>query len=278
LSTSYLNLTIMNLKLATLLGLTFGVTAIAAAPAQAAFSPFSFTTNFTRLGTTPADPINLKSVQHGTHTITNFSLVNAADIIQNGHSEGPSSPDHALNRPKGVCPRVETPTNGDIVAALGNLHLDCIIDTEEKSYSIMDLKFQKSADTVYIWERGRNSSLTVQAILADGSFGDVQTITPPGDDAGFSLLTNEINPQDAPAGQRVSSYGLKYDQNIVGLRVFTNDPSCKNSYNTNNPKCSGPDFKLMAASVPEPGMALGLGVVGGLTWLNRRRKNGAIEK
>jgi hypothetical protein len=269
----------MNLKLATLLGLTFGVTAIAAAPAQAAFSPFSFTTNFTRLGTTPADPIDLNSVQHGTNTITNFSLVNAATIIQNGHPEGPSSPDHALTRPTGVCPRVETPTNGDIVAALGNLHLDCIIDTEEKSYSHMDLMFQKSANTVYLWERGQNSNLKVKAIRADGTrdanWTTISSLS--GQYAGFDLLTHEINPQNAPGGQRVSSYGLKYDQNIIGLEVFANDETCSDTYDRGS-KCTGPDFKLMAASVPEPGMALGLGVVGGLTWLNRRRKNGAIEK
>jgi hypothetical protein len=55
-------------------------------------------------------------------------------------------------------------TNEGAVAALGNLNLNSIIDTEDKGNFAIDTMFNKAVDNVLIFERGMNSRLDIQAL------------------------------------------------------------------------------------------------------------------
>lgn len=240
------------------------------APAQA----FSYTTNFTaELSGDDAAKGNiwLDSVTLGNGTvIDDFAMVTGAEIISNdlwiGGNTGAASADMG-DLADGI--QVEDASSLDIMNALNNNNLNNIIDTEDTGNFAMNLFFEESIDQVFLWERGRNSKLALQAIDAEGNtLGSLVELdySSEWDYAGYDIDTMEIG--DA---QQVGSMGVSLDDfglssSIAGLRVVS-----ESGFN-------GPDWKLMGAKrkVPEPSAMAGLSLMmGGLLLRRRRRVRGS---
>lgn len=231
---------------------------------------FSFTTNFS--GTPPNQDIFLESVEFETGELfDSFALVNSANILSNGvwtgGNTGGASADKGLEATTGVA--VQNPSNADIVTNLGNLNLNNIIDTEDAQDPgtfVIDIAFNSAIENLLIWERGGNSRLSVQPIADDGTLvGTARTVNSAfWDDAGFSIHTTEV-----PAPQKVTSEGFS----VVD---FFGAPGPVSKFRLiSEGSFNGPDFKVVgtkAASVPEPGLVLALGVVGGALFLRRYRQ------
>jgi hypothetical protein len=158
--------------------------------------------------------------------------------------------------------------NEGVIAALGNLNLNSIIDTEDKGNFAIDLFFDTMVDTVALWERGMNSRLDVQALDANGNLvGNLLALENSSnwDYAGYSINTKEIG-----GSQRVGSIGLKLDDlgvssAIAGIRLISRGQS----YN-------GPDWKVVGLaeqpeSVPEPAALGGLAFLVGIVATRRRQ-------
>lgn len=237
---------------------------------------FTFTTNFTTNPLLTGDnvwrgDIWLDSVAYGGQTFNQFSLVNWANILQNdqwtGGNTGGASADIGKFSTTGVI--VEDPTANDVVKNLGNLNLSNIIDGEDKGSYTLDLKFDRAARDVLVWERGMNSDLTVQALDQSGNVTGSQFIITRDlwANAGFRLGTTEIgsNIQDVGSwGISAADFGLGSSL-IYGVRVIANGKID-----------NGPDFKLMGtAAVPEPSLILGFGAVALMGVASRRRSNEA---
>jgi hypothetical protein len=165
-----------------------------------------------------------------------------------------------------------------IIETLGNhqqsiFNLNNIIDTEDdniegtpdqESVFTLDLLFNGGAafDSVMLWERGMNSSITLQPIYEVSNnqattFGEAITVgADEWDDAGYQLDTTEID-----LAQTVGSKGIHFESNLQGLRVLSRQ------------QFDGADFKIVGVkrSIPEPSALFGLGVVGGLMALSSRR-------
>lgn len=235
--------------------------ALANMPAQA----FTFTTNFT--GSAPKGDLTLDSVELADGTIfSNFSLVTGANIVTNDQwthgNTGAASADMGDEATVGLSE--EAATNSGIVAALGNLNLNSIIDTEEKGAFAIDLSFASAVDNLFFWERGMNSTIGIQALDAGGNLiGNVLTpFSGAWQSAGYSIDTVEIR-----GAQKVGSLGitladLGVASPISAIRVFSQGPSF-----------NGPDFKVVgsAASVPEPATVMGLGLLAGALVASRRK-------
>lgn len=236
---------------------------LASGPAQA----FTFKTNYT--GTPPVNDINLDSVEFDGQTISDFALVNRAEILYNTprnsrnlESSGAASAERG-DAASGI--NVEDPTNADIVASLNNRNLNNIIDGEDAGKFTINLFFEQAVNTLFFWERGMNSDLGIQAIDALGNvIGDFKLLARTEfKSAGFSINTTEIN-----SAQRVGSLGVTLADlglsggTIAGVRV-----SAERGYN-------GPDFKVVGTNtaVPEPTTLAGLGLVAGSFFMTRRRK------
>ncbi|MDC0837595.1 PEP-CTERM sorting domain-containing protein, partial [Limnoraphis robusta] len=143
------------------------------------------------------------------------------------------------------------------------------------------LWFDRRVDNLFLWERGMNSALTIQAIDQQGNNLNNTTFTiarDGWDDAGFRINTLEIGNHVQQVGSRgVSLADLGLDpseRSIGGIRVSAawsesdgpGDLDLRKWYN-------GPDWKVVGAAVPEPGMIFGLGAIGaGLVASNLRKK------
>ena len=232
-----------------------------AAPAQAAgFTGFAFDA-YTTYDDNPTEDIFLQSVTHGATTVSNFSLVSGAELITNGTRLGPSSTDlgdHATS-PNGAG-ATEMPTSSQVVDFLGNLNLNNIVDTEDSGVSIFELAFDGPVNTFYLFERGINSAFTVEALDDSGAVIDNFRISQDlWNDAGYAIDTTEI-----AGAQQVGSYGLSLDQSVSKVRIISNGVMD-----------NGPDYKIVAAQVPEPGSMAALALVGGAALLAKRRKQAA---
>ena len=230
-------------------------------PAHAAgFTTFSFDTQVD--GNDPTRDIWLEGVlTEGGTQINQFKVVNDAIIRENtiskGTQLGPGSSDAGDNASGTVN---ELPSNSDVVASLGNLNLNNIIDTEDKKgRSVFDIFFEQSANSFFFFERGLNSDLHVEALDAAGNLIagiDAFEITRGlWEQAGYSIDTTEIL-----GAQPVGSFGMKFNQDIAGLRI--------SSFGIAD---NGPDYKIVAAKTPEPATAAALGLVAGSMALLRRR-------
>jgi hypothetical protein len=241
---------------AALMGTTAAL-ALGVSSAQAAVMGFNPTPiGYTYSGTSGIDPtkgdIRLDSIKKGSQTYTDFRYVTGATVVINNSLLGPGSSDHGDQTPQDPFliqgPVVEQPTAADVVASLGNNNLNSIIDTEGNfGTSIFDVYFSKASNIFAFWERGMNSSLSVTAILS-GTPGN-STVT-----LGDSITINDsdwvstgifINTTEHTSPQELGTYGLMFDQKVIGLRL------------QGAPNLDGPDYKLVA--VPEPLTMLGAG-------------------
>ncbi|MBD1837702.1 PEP-CTERM sorting domain-containing protein [Coleofasciculus sp. FACHB-64] len=253
--------------------------AFSATSAQA-FAPFKFDTTFSPNPADSKKDIKLEKVTFGSKTYKDFLLVTGATIVQNdlttGTQQGPGSSDHGdgtvsdTTLPQG--PKKENPTNDDIVASLGNLNLNSIIDTEDNlGTSVIEIFFGQATDTFFFWERGNpksedtqtagNSDLLVESLDKNGTVLEAFKITRDlWKYAGYSINTKEIDKD-----QKVGSLGLKGSKKAVRLRL-----SSSIGFN-------GPDYKVVAqnVSVPEPASLAGLGMVAGALVVSRRRRQAA---
>lgn len=241
---------------------------LSSAPAHA----FSFQTDYTAALSgkdAPKGDFFLNSVTlGGGKVISNFGLINAANIISNdaytGGNTGAASSDKGDKATTGI--KREDIDVEAIKSVLNNLNLNNIIDTEDTGSFVLDLMFDKAVDNIFIWERGMNSRLDIQAIDAKGNaIGKLLNLNSKNwDYAGFAIDTQEID-----GAQKVGSVGVSMadlgltTQYVSALRVYSKGAA----YN-------GPDFKLVgsAADVPEPSALLGLGAVAAGILATRRRQ------
>ncbi|MBE9076275.1 PEP-CTERM sorting domain-containing protein [Romeria aff. gracilis LEGE 07310] len=242
---------------------TAGLLALSSAPAQA----FSFTTNLAAGSNAPKGNIFLESVSFGGTTFSDFTLVTGANIRQNdeyrGGNTGAASADRG-DTATGV--KKQDPTEADVVAALGNLNLNNIIDTEDKGKFTIDLFFGKAVNTLFLWERGQNSTLNVQALNSAGTpVGTLLTLNSKDwDYAGFDIDTTEIGSAQPVGSMGVTLADLGVTGAISGIRT-----QALSSYN-------GPDFKVVGGDVPvatpEPSALVGLGLAAGAVVTAGRRR------
>ena len=292
-------------KLVTSIGLTVGSVLFVANSAQA------FTTNFTQrdaygnivFDSTSSEnkenfnaknDIFLESITQNDKTFNNFSYVGEVKIKNNdlytGGNTGAASTDKGINA---SAPETssEDPTEVQLAKYLGNNNLNNIVDTEDKGTFMMDIFFDTRIrkdnsllDSLFFYERGENSNMLIQAIDKDGNLigkrllleggnkaPNKNKITDSYDDfikqngAGFSISTDEIK----GSTQKVGSWGVSLaDLGVTSLSGVQIQANGKN-YN-------GPDFKVVARKVPEPGTIIGLGSVAALAFFRRRKSASRI--
>lgn len=253
-----------------------GIVASSAIALSAPAHAFSFQTNYTESLTgsnASKGDIFLNSVTLDSGEIlSDFTMVTSASIVSNdiytGGNSGAASADIGDLATTGL--REEALTNEGARAVMNNLNLNNIIDTEDKGSFILDLNFENAVDNIFLWERGMNSRLDVQALDASGNLIGTKFQLPKSsnwDDAGFKINTQEIGGAQKVGSVGVSLADLGLNSGFVnGLRVTSEGKA----YN-------GPDFKVLGSvadtqEVPEPSALLGLGaVVAGLA--TRRRKS-----
>lgn len=225
----------------------------------------SFTTNFTPNNPNPTENIWLQSIEQNGYTVSDFHLVESATINSLQNNLGPSSTDRGDNASGD---NTERPTGAQIAANLGNRNLNNIIDNEDNGIFDIDVFFDSlitqdnsGLDSLFFWERGKNSDLEIQALDASGNLiGNALTLLRNEQtDAGFRIDTTEIG-----GPQYVGSWGVNLAQlgvtELKGLKL------------TSNASFKGPDFKVVARkTAPEPGIMIGLGTVATLGFLGRRR-------
>lgn len=263
-------------KLLTSISLTAGTIFFMSNSAQAA----GFTTNFTQNNGAKGD-VFLDSIEQNGQTIDNFSFVNEAVIRHNDKwtegNTGAASTDRGdrASNPLSLN-KNEDPTANEIAQFLGNNNLNNIIDTEDKGKFELDLFFDSvinkdssGLDSLFFWERGINSDLSVQAIDDSGNIigKTIRLLEEDQQDANFNINTTEVGEQNVGSwGVSLADLGVN---KLSGIRLYA-DKSYK-----------GPDFKVIArrssnqdfarASVPEPTTIIGLGSFAALALVRRRK-------
>lgn len=266
-------------SLFTSVSLVLGTVLAVSNSAQAA----SFTTNVNQKSDTKAD-ILLESIEQNGQTITEFSFVNNTDILFNtprtsDPNSGEASTDRGDNATNPLAIGAnEDPNAAEITAYLGNNNLNNIVDGEGRGQFEINLFFDSliqednsGLDSLFFWERGKNSDLGVRAIDSAGNVigNEIKLLRKDLFDAGYSIDTTEIG-----GAQKVGSWGLSLDdlgvESLSGIQIFADK------------KFSGPDFKLAArktVSVPEPGSIVGLGAIAGMAlWRRRQLKQNSCCK
>ena len=173
--------------------LALGVVAGSFFAFSASAQAFSFKSNFTTDPSLSGDArwkgnIMLDSVEYDGLTVSDFALVNQANIvfntpISNRRAGDTSNPDEAgrnnntgamstdrgdlATSPIGVS-GMNDPTGGEVATFLGNRNLSNIIDTEDSGAFTLDLTFDKALTSIFLFERGMNSKIGIQAIGANG--------------------------------------------------------------------------------------------------------------
>ena len=256
-------------QLITSISLTVGILFVSNS-AQAA----NFTTNVSQKTDTTKD-ILLESIEQNGKTIDRFSFVQEAVINKNTQrskdkNSGAASTDKGDNASAPLTTN-EDPDNVQIANFLGNSNLNNIIDTEDSGSFNINLFFDSvlraddsGLDSLFFWERGMNSDLSVQAIDETGQIigNAIKLLQKDQAKADFKINTEEI-----VGNQEVGSWGVSLTDlgvnNLSGIQVWA-DASFK-----------GPDFKVVArkTSVPEPGTIIGLGSVAALAFIRRRKSN-----
>jgi hypothetical protein len=187
--------------------------------------------------------------------------------VHSGGNTGAASADRGRNTTTGVnVEHISNDNAGDLVTNLNNNNLNNIVDGEDRGSFQMNFFFDSLVNNVFVWERGINSHLGIQAIDQNGNtLGNFLKLDSRNfDRAGFSINTMEIG----NSVQRVGSLGVSLADlgvldAIAGIQVSAN-----RNYN-------GPDFKVAGANaeaVPEPATLLATGLAAGGAALARRRK------
>ena len=247
--------------------LTIGL-ALSGSPVQA----FSFTTNVSgtydaqgNLDSTRDIFLDSVTLDNG-QTINNFALVKSAQIVQNdtwsGGNTGAASSERGDNA---AGQKAELATNESIAESLGNRNLNNIIDTEDVGSFKINLMFEQAVSSLFFWERGMNSDLTIQGLDSSGNLvGSLFKLSrKTQQSAGYSIDTSEIS-----GAQAVGSWGVKLSDLGLTGSIFGLQVSADKSHN-------GPDFKVAGSSeaVPEPTTMAGIALAGaGLTAMRRRRR------
>jgi len=248
-------------------GLVLSSAIALSAPAQA----FNFATNYTQTlsGSRAAKGnifLNSVKLEDG-KVIQNFSLINSVGIVSNdvytGGNSGAASADIGDLATTGV--RQEALTKESAKINMNNLNLNNIIDTEDTGSFVLDFKFEQAVDRIFLWERGMNSRLDIQALNAKNEvIGSLLQLTSNRwQYAGFNIDTKEID-----SAQKVGSIGISMaDLGLTSEYISALRVTSKSTYN-------GPDFKIVggAATVPEPSALLGLGTLAAGVLVAGRRK------
>lgn len=209
-------------------------------------------------------------------SISDFTLVNYVDNVTNdlwtGGNSGAASVDLGDNATLDLgdgnilTQGVEAPDSAELSSVLSNKNLNNIIDTEDSGNFAMDLYFDKAVDNLFVWERGMNSRMDLQAIDSAGNtIGNLLALSDSStwNYAGFNLNTQEIGGAQNVGSLGVSMSDLGVDAPIAGVRVFSRGKTYR-----------GPDWKILGSiaenqpqdpeDVPEPSAFLGLLTVGAI--------------
>jgi hypothetical protein len=222
--------------------------------------------------------VRLDSVTFDGKTFSDFQLVSEANIIRNDYDNRSNAdpktglvrePYTIINTGRGqhtdVDPWVnEGPlsgpkgaTNADLVATYGNLNLNSInYNRERETYGIFTISFPKPTDTFFIFERGMDSDIHLEALYRgkvvaswDFTWPMVSGRHPWPDTyyAGFDILTYTGFPgwgTDPKEAQKVGVIGIRLAGGVADTLKFT----------INAIPDFGPDLKVFGGPpVPEPG-------------------------
>ncbi|NEQ51312.1 MAG: PEP-CTERM sorting domain-containing protein [Leptolyngbya sp. SIO3F4] len=264
------------------IGLALGTLAVAM---QAPATAFDFKTNYSSDFSGNArwthniwlDSVEFTDNKTGEFkSISDFTLVKHVDNVTNdlwtGGNSGAASVDLGdsatlkLGNGTVLTKGVEAPTGQELSAVLSNKNLNNIVDTEDSGNFAMDLYFEQAVDNLFVWERGKNSKMDLQAIDADGNaIGNLLALSSSSQwqDAGFNINTQEIGGAQKVGSLGVSMSDLGVNAPIAGVRVFSRGKTYR-----------GPDWKILGSiaeeqpeskeSVPEPSAMLGLMALGAL--------------
>lgn len=256
------------------------------APAQAAvnFSAFAFDSAVSTSGLFGGvngiygnGDVRLDSVSFNGTTLTQSALQTVSstrivlddgiDVARGGHNLAAGRGINSVaDNWVGQGPATITPTSADLQGALANYNLSSIIVTREApGLAIVDVDFAKPTDTFFLWERGANSDLLVEALDDQGGVVGSYTVLRQ-NYANTGIIVTTDNGSFLNNGQALGAIGFRTDQAVSHLRLA--------SFNTDVLDYNGPDYKILAAApVPEPTTwALLLGGLGVLVQLGVRRK------
>lgn len=252
-----------------------------------------FTIDFTPKPADPKGDITLTSITQNGITLfpdTNLLTVQTAKIVENtpktlSINSGAASTDAGDNATKPFPTREDLQAGNaqhetEIAAYLGNYNLNNIVDTEDRNSAFkIDVKFNaligsdnRGLDSFFLFERGKNSDIAVQAIDKDGNLvGDIFKVTRnlwKNPAPNYAIDTTEVTNRQAVGWYGVSFGNLNLSSTTVlsGLRLIA-----EKDFN-------GPDFKVFAQTgnpnpndIPEPATILGLGSVAALAFVRRRQ-------
>lgn len=268
--------------------LVFAAAALSAAsaPAQAAvnFSAFAFDSTVSTSGAFGgtngiygSGDVRLDSASFNGTTLTQSALQTVSatrivlddgiDVARGGHNLAAGRGINSVaDNWVGQGPATITPNSADLQGALANYNLSSIVVTREApGLAIVDVDFAKPTNTFFLWERGANSDLLVEALDDNGGVIGSYTVLRQ-NYANTGIIVTTDNGSFLNNGQALGSIGFRTDLAVSHLRLA--------SFNTDVLNYNGPDYKILAAGpVPEPtSWAMLLGGLGVVLQLGARRK------